>query len=162
MPAGRHFDSFLKTKSRRVCLCSRFPCGLYGAGSPAAVVFSRELVICGNGDTMPLLSEYTRPCVSSLHIGSLPLCAFFVSCLFRRESVLFPGRISILLGFSEPSCAPAPLCDHGLLMFDKSWCETTTTILPLVVRICSVILRPSFEAAIYRRSTDQSYQIGRK
>ena len=35
MPAGRHSGS--TPDSRRVRLCSRLPCGLYGAGSPTAV-----------------------------------------------------------------------------------------------------------------------------
>ena len=30
-----------------------------------------------------------------MHIGSFHLCAFFVSCVFRRESVVFPGRVLI-------------------------------------------------------------------
>ena len=53
MPAGRHSDSTLP-HSRRVRLCSRLPCGSYGAGSPTAVVCNRELVVnsCGNGGTM--------------------------------------------------------------------------------------------------------------
>ena len=51
MPAGRHSDS--SPDSKRVRLCSRLPCGSYGAGSPTAVVVcSRELVSCGNGGTM--------------------------------------------------------------------------------------------------------------
>ena len=37
-----------------------------------------------------------------------------VSCVFRRESVVFPGRILISFGFSDLPRAPAPLCDHGL------------------------------------------------
>ena len=50
MPAGRHSDSI--PDSRRVHLCSRLPCGSYGAGSPTAVICSRELVSCGNGGTL--------------------------------------------------------------------------------------------------------------
>ena len=50
MPAGRHSDS--TPDSRRVRLYSRLPCGSYGAGSPTAVVCSRELVGCGNGGTL--------------------------------------------------------------------------------------------------------------
>ena len=50
MPAGRHFDS--TPDNRRVRLYSRLPCGSYGAGSPTAVVCSRELVSCGNGGTL--------------------------------------------------------------------------------------------------------------
>ena len=50
MPAGRHSDSTLR--SSRVRLCSRLPCGSCGAGSPTAVVCSRELVSCGNGGTL--------------------------------------------------------------------------------------------------------------
>ena len=53
-------------------------------------------------------------CEVSLHIGSCHLCAFFVSCVFRRESVVFPGRIFISISFSDLPRAPAPLCDHGL------------------------------------------------
>ena len=50
MPAGRHSDS--TRDRRRVRLCSRLPCGPYGAGIPTAVVRSRELVSCGNGGTL--------------------------------------------------------------------------------------------------------------
>ena len=50
MPAGRHSDS--TPDSGRVRLCARLPCGSYGAGSPTAVVCSRELVSCGNGGTL--------------------------------------------------------------------------------------------------------------
>ena len=51
MPAGRHSDSTLD--SRRVRLCSRLPGGSYGgAGSPTALVCSRQLVSCGNGGTL--------------------------------------------------------------------------------------------------------------
>ena len=50
MPAGRHSDS--TPHSRRVRLYSRLPCGSYGAGSPIAVVCSRELVSCGDGRTL--------------------------------------------------------------------------------------------------------------
>ena len=50
MPAGRHSGS--TPDSRRSCLCSRLPCGSYGAGSPTAVDCSRELVSCGNGGTL--------------------------------------------------------------------------------------------------------------
>ena len=46
MAAGRQSDSTPDTKYVR--LCSRFRCGSYGAGSPTAVVCSRELVSCGN------------------------------------------------------------------------------------------------------------------
>ena len=46
MPAGRHSDS--TQDSGRVCLRSRIPRGSYGAGSPTAVICSRELVGCGN------------------------------------------------------------------------------------------------------------------
>ena len=62
-----------------------------------------------------------------MHIGSFHLRAFFfVSCVSRRESVVFPGRVLILFGFSDLPRAPAPLCDHGLLMFDKTQGEATT------------------------------------
>ena len=50
MPTSRHSDS--TPDSRRACLCSRLSCGSYGAGSPAAVVCSRELASCGNGGTL--------------------------------------------------------------------------------------------------------------
>ena len=50
MPAGRHCDS--TPDSRGVRLYSRLPCGSYGAGSPTAVVCSRELVSCGDGGTL--------------------------------------------------------------------------------------------------------------
>ena len=50
MPAGRHSDS--TPDSRRVRLYSRSPCGSYGAGSPTAVVCSRELVSYGDGGTL--------------------------------------------------------------------------------------------------------------
>ena len=50
MPAGRHSDS--TPDGRRVRLCSRLPYGSYGAGSPTAVLCSRELVSCGNGGTL--------------------------------------------------------------------------------------------------------------
>ena len=49
MPTGRHSDS--TPDGRRFRLCSRLPCGSYGAGSPTAVVCSRELVGCDNGGT---------------------------------------------------------------------------------------------------------------
>ena len=49
IPAGRHSDSI--PDSRRVRVCSRLPSGSYGAGSPTAVVCSREVVSCGNGGT---------------------------------------------------------------------------------------------------------------
>ena len=66
------------------------------------------------------MSGYPRPCEFSLHIGSFHFCAFFVSCVFRRASVVFPGRILISFGFSDLPRAPPPLCDHGLEMFDKT------------------------------------------
>ena len=50
MPAVRHSDS--TPDSRHVSPCSRLPCGSYGAGSPTAVVCSRELVSCGDGGTL--------------------------------------------------------------------------------------------------------------
>ena len=50
MTAGRHFDR--TPDSRRVGLCSRLPCGSYGAGDPIAVVRSHELASCGNGGTL--------------------------------------------------------------------------------------------------------------
>ena len=50
IPAGRHSDS--TPDSRRVRLCSRLPCGSYGAGSPTVVVCSRESVGCGNGGNL--------------------------------------------------------------------------------------------------------------
>ena len=64
MPTARHSDS--TPDSRRICLCSRLPCGSYGAGSPTAVVYSRGLASCGNGVTL---------CRSSVdtcgHVGSV-------------------------------------------------------------------------------------------
>ena len=49
MLAGRHSDS--TPDSRRVRLYSRLRCGSYGgAGSPTAVVCSRELVSCRDGE----------------------------------------------------------------------------------------------------------------
>ena len=98
MPAGRHSDS--TPDCRRVCLCSQFLCGSYGAGSPTAVVCSPELVGCG-GTLCRSCRVGTRGHVSSVctYMGSLHLCAFFVSCVFRRESVVFPGRILISYGF---------------------------------------------------------------
>ena len=47
MPVGRQSDS--TPDSRRARLCSRLPCGSYGAGSPTAVVCSFELASCGDG-----------------------------------------------------------------------------------------------------------------
>ena len=35
-------------------------------------------------------------------------------CVFRREIVVFPGRISISFGSSALPMAPVPLCDHAL------------------------------------------------
>ena len=63
---------------------------------------------------MPYLSGYPRSCEFGLHIGSFHLCALLVSCVFRRKSVVFSGRLSISCGFSDIPRAPAPLCDHGL------------------------------------------------
>ena len=57
----------------------------------------------------------TRGHVSSVCTFDLFTCApFSVSCVLRRESVVFPGRILISLDFSDLPRAPAPLCDHGL------------------------------------------------
>ena len=122
IPAGRHSDSI--PDSRRVRLCSRLPCGSYGAGSPTAVVAcSRELVSCGNGGTVVEWIP-ARPCEFSLHFLDHFTCAPSCSycAFFRRESILiivFPGRILISLGFSDLPRARAPLCDHGLWMFDN-------------------------------------------
>ena len=73
MPAARHRDS--TPDSRRVCLCSWLPWGSYGAGSPTAVVFSRELVSCGNGGTLSRSWVYTRGHVSSVCTLGLFTCA---------------------------------------------------------------------------------------
>ena len=64
VPAGRHSDS--TPDSRCVRLCSRLPCGSYGAGSPTAVVCSRELVSCGNGGTLCRSGVDIRGHVSSV------------------------------------------------------------------------------------------------
>ena len=65
--------------------------------------------------------------VSSVCTLDLFTCApFSVSCVFRQESVVFPGLILISFGFSELPRAPAPLCDHGPYSFDKGKCEKTT------------------------------------
>ena len=99
MPAGRHSDS--TPDSRRVrLLYSRLPCGSYGAGSPIAVVCSRDLVCCGNGGTPCCSWVDARGHMSSVCTLDLFTCAPpSVSCVFRRESVVFPGRILISIGF---------------------------------------------------------------
>ena len=113
MPAGRHCDS--TPDSRRVRLYSRLPCGSNGARSRSTVVCSRELVSCGNGGTLSCSRVDTRGHVSSVCTLDLFTCApSSVSCVFRRESVVFSGRILISFGFSDLPRAPAPLCDHGL------------------------------------------------
>ena len=116
MPACRHSDS--TPDSRRVRLCSRLPCGSYGAGSPTAVVCGRELGSCM--EKLYSVVEWILAANFCLHIGSFHLCAFFVSCVFGRESAVFPERILISFVFSDVPRAPAPLCDHGLWIFYKS------------------------------------------
>ena len=59
------------------------------------------------------LSGYPRPCEFSLHFDPFHLWTFFVSFVFRLESVVFPRRILISFGFSGLPRAPAPLCDHA-------------------------------------------------
>ena len=57
MAAGRHSDS--TPDSRRVRLCSRLPCGSYGAGSPTAVVFvAASWLVVGTGENYAAVVEW--------------------------------------------------------------------------------------------------------
>ena len=118
MLAGRHSDS--TPDSKRVRLCSRLPCAWHGAGSPTAVVCSRELVNCGNGVTLCCSSVDTRGHAVQFAHWTFPLVRLLRIVRFRRESVVFPGLILIPFAFSDLPRAPAPLCDHGLYISDKS------------------------------------------
>lgn len=44
------------------------------------------------------------------------------------------GRMFISSSFSDIPRSPEPMCDHGLYMFDKGQCETTTTMVTLKIR----------------------------
>ena len=57
----------LQTAVRRVRLCSRLPCGLYGAGSPTTGVCSREL---GSYATWGTLCCMQLSCCICSHINS--------------------------------------------------------------------------------------------
>ena len=123
VPKFRRKQEKSKNKSQLISLSS----GTHRArGSPTAVVCSRELVSCGDGGTLCCSWVDTRGHVSSVCTFDLFACApFSVSCVFRRESVVFPWRILISLGFSNLPRAPAPLCDHGLY---HGWCLTTVIV----------------------------------
>ena len=115
MPASRHSDS--TTDSRRVRLCSRLPCGSYIAGSPTAVVCSRELVCCGNGGTLragPLFSQLFRristPDFAAVRLGLYRVCwrryslnPFFFCREYTNEiNPVTPEGISILKSIRKP------------------------------------------------------------
>ena len=68
-------------------------CGSYSAGSPTAVLCSRELVSCGNGETHAVVEWIPAACGFSLHIATLdffPFAPFFVSCALGGKAKYFP------------------------------------------------------------------------
>ena len=57
------------------------------------------------------LSGYQRQCEFSLHMRWIISLVRLRNARFRRESVVFPGRILISFDFPDVR-VPAPLCDH--------------------------------------------------
>ena len=91
-------------------------CGCFGIRSPstAHTPGTRSIQAFGTAHTP---STHSSKAFSTAHT---PSPSGRKCTRYSILSVAFPLRILISLGFSDLPRAPAPLCDHGLWMFDKS------------------------------------------
>ena len=125
MPARCHSES--APDSRRVPLCDldyRAPRTVQAALQTAtAAVSSHELVSCGNGGTMLLLSGYPRPCCYfSLRIDFVSLVRLLrLVCIGGKAQQCFPSEFVFYNVFRiSLRRAPEPLCNYTLDFIYKS------------------------------------------